>query len=460
MSAARLILLLILFAFGAAAFMPVQSAFAAESGSGSEGTSGSGTSGGTSGGTGGTGTGGGSGAEPPAPYIPPPPYTVDTCAPGYQDWQLTSKLVTCINKNIRLAVAGFIEKLSTYMEPIVGLLFTFALVLFGVRLAGGERQLVPAAAGFLFRSGLILMFAFNLGGFAYAPFAIVDEGLSLLTTGAMGAPGWSPWEQIDLMLAKLVGAGPGLTMAQGVLGIIGAALYSHSMGLFLFLLALVAILILLNFIFRCVYTYLLCMLTIGYLVAISPLIIPLAFFGITERHMRKWLDWLLTVILIPILLFGFLWLFLSVVEGSIASIFQLFGGSNDFSAFWRNNVPVFSWNLVGDPSLFRNYDVLDDVRRPAMQSYMNPLGGGVMDLNLLRLPMIDFGANNPQVIQALIMRFASLGITCYLLISALDAMPSMAESIVGVNTTIALERLPFVDDVKHAIAGLAKGGVK
>lgn len=376
---------------------------------------------------------------------------INTCAPGFQPWQITGIVVFCVESAIINAEVTFITMLTQALQGTIAALFVLAGVFFGMRVLMGEPQILKFAAGFMLRFALVVGIVFNLSSFALVPFQMVEQALSVVCGG------WSPWGQIDFTIATLFGFAPGIALFQGLLGILGAALFSSATGMYLFLFAFLAILSMLGFMFRAVYTFLLAVVMMGFLMAVSPLVVPLAIMGITERYFTRWLQLMMSAILQQFMVFAFLWYFLSMVSSFVGMILGLLGG-NDFSAFWRTSVPFFSWAMVSDPNLFQNMEAQGFTKgSPLVQAVMNPLLGRSMDIGILTHPGVDFGPNQFDLVQQLITTFAPMALTCYLLRAMLEAIPHLSDQIAGAATGLGFERIEFVDTLKQAIGGMTAG---
>lgn len=374
---------------------------------------------------------------------------INACAPGLQEWQITGKIVLCIERVVVAAVVDFINGLTRAMLYTIAPLFLLAVILFGVRILAGDQELPKIGIGFIVRLSVVMAITYSLADFAALPYLIVGDFMTMIN----GSP---PWIQIDLMMGRLLGFGPGVALFQGMLGLLGAALFSSATGMFMFLFGFLVIMSLMGLIFRAVYTYLLAVVLIGFVMCVSPLIVPLAVFGMTERYVKKWLDLLIAAMLQPVLLFAFLQIFLGMVDVYISELFNVLGG-NDFKAFWRMNSPFFSWAMTSDPSLLQKFETQGMQKgAPLVQALMNPLMGRAMDLSVITHPGVDFGPQGLAKMQELIMAFAGMAIVCYLLRSMLEYIPRLADDIAGVSTGIGFEKIEFVENLKKAIAGAMK----
>ncbi|MBV8940087.1 MAG: type IV secretion system protein [Alphaproteobacteria bacterium] len=392
----------------------------------------------------------------PIPASPGPTISLQTCAgagglAAPQPWQVTRIIVNCVDGTIRMAVLVGMTALSTYMMPIALIIFILAVSFSGVRLALADEDMKEDAIGFLLRLLLVMAFCYNMGGLAGVPFMAVDEGVAIVSGGV------APWDLIDLSVAKLLGFSPQVTLAQGVLGVIGASLFSSGTGAVMFFLGFTVILQLLMFMYRAVYTYLLAVTVIGYSVFLSALVIPLAIFQKTDRYFQKWLDILLAAILVPIMLFAFLGIFMTLVNNAIATLFNVLG--NDFQSFWRASPPYFSWMLLSDPAVLKQYETPASPQGAAMvQSFVNPLMGRSMNLDIFNPSVIDFGPDHFKRMQAVVLALVSFALTLYAVTSLLSAIPGIAEDIAGVMTGIGYEDLPM-GQLSGALSGGAGGGI-
>lgn len=401
------------------------------------------------------------------------PLPIDVCAPGFQPWDLTAKVVKCMENAIMGAVAAMLNQISNYMLPVTGIIFTFGIAVLGMRIAAGEQEMVPKATSFVLKMGLILFFSYNLGGFGNQFFAVENQLISLVSAG-------SPWTTIDSFLGKLVGFGPTLVLMQGLVGMIGAALFSSSAGVIMFGAGIMALLGVLFFILDIVYTYVSAMILMGFLLILSPLLIPLALFTLSERFFKRWLDLLLSVMLTPIMVFAFLSMFLMIFSPLIADIFKILGFpcanpfdlgtclTPDFAAFWKMNTPKFAWLINNDPNV--NKKLLGVAAGasgtegpvqmiPPVQPFLNPwLKSATSASSMIRMAGIHFGAEDVLIVQKLTFAFITLFIVSSLMRSMLDTIPSIASSIAGVIVSLPLQSPPLRQRAAEAMGNLTTGG--
>ncbi len=362
-------------------------------------------------------------------------------------------IVTCVDNTIYNATASFLSKFSLMLRPFAIALAILAVMIFGMRMVLGERHIGNRAFGTIIRIALVLTYSMNLGGLAAVPFTIVTAMVNVVAGGP-------PWMQMDASINALFGFGPNLSLYNGMLGILGASLFSSSTGIFFFFISFAVILSLMYLMLRAIYTYLLAVLMISFMILISPLVILSAMFATTERYFRQWVNLLFAAILQPVLLFAFLNMFFGLVINMVASIFAVLGG-NDFSRFWHTNSPMFSWAMITDPSLMQAYQQRGMPEgTPIEQAYMNPLLHSTTETNFFQPTMFDLGLSPHGMAtwQDLIGQFLGLGVVCFIMTALVDIIPEIADGIASVSTNIGFERLPLVGDIAKALKGAGGGG--
>lgn len=377
-----------------------------------------------------------------------PTITLDQCAPGFQEWDLSSKVVACVENSVKSTVTRMMTGLSNFMRPIVAAMVTFAIGFYGLRVALGEFQGLADAAGFFFRLVFVTFFAFNLDTFTSSIFQIEAWLISLVTNT-------SPWAQIDSVIGRLVGLGPtlpgGIDPTKGLLGIIGASLVSSTVTSVFFFVATSALINVLLFTLRVLMTYLTAIVLIGFMISLAPIVIPMALFvNHTKKYFDKWVDILASAMLVPVLLFAFLTIFGNVFSGLVDNILYTLCGSGcvtdqsqiDLRAYQKINVPEGSFLLQWDPTLRQQQETAlgAEPTRPAVQTNINPLLNSAHDVgSLLSLPAVDFGPNNVQMLQSLIASFLGLFLFASFMKAMVDKIPDLAYNITEAYSYVSME---------------------
>jgi TrbL/VirB6 plasmid conjugal transfer protein len=401
---------------------------------------------------------------PAAAHAAGPGFDITTCAPG-PTWQYTQKIVTCVETKTEAAVTAMMSALASYMTPVVGAMLTLAVGVFGMRMMGGEPELRGKAIGFCIRAALVVFFFSNLGGYANSIFAIETQLTNLVS-------GVQPWTTIDSFIGTLFGVGPPpLDISKGLLGILGASILSSTGGGMMAFIALAAIINLLLFIFRVVFTYLMAIVMIGFLIAISPLIIPMALFvQHTERFFSKWLDILISAMLVPILMFAFLSVFLggfSNMASDIITILQCGSApapsscntsTINFGPFMKMNLtPGGSWLFPTDPTHATEVKTKTgnpDVGTPAVQTNMYPAARRAYQANRFTKPSVDLGPNDVKAGQQLIATFLGLWIFSSFMKSLIERIPDLASNITEASSYISMGASPVEQTIGQGLKGI------
>lgn len=424
-------------------------------------------------------------------YVPP----IDTCNSQngnfFQSWEFVSKVVSCVKVTITKAALdpskGFLIQISKYMSWLVGVIITFAIIIFGIKILGGERGLKQKAIGFLIRLGLVWFFSYNLGGFGQYIFDTMDYLICLVALPDFSLQSYQanmimpdiltsqgstihnsagilnthcyPWNFMDLFVGKMFGFGQHILLTNGLLGIVASALFSSTAGILVFFAGLMAFVDILFMIVRVIFMYLSCVLVVAFMIIISPFVIPMAVFKFQEGYFRKWLDMTIAAVLIPMVLFAFLGMFLGIYDILIDRVVNVLGGLDSlgrphFDAYWRLNQPKFSWLMPYDPNLAQDYENISrsaTTGSPAIQTWINPYAKRAMDSNLLSAPGVDFGESGIKIMQQLVLGFLSLFIFSSLMKSMVSKIPEVVQSLVGASIGIAYQPSSFESGVKNAV---------
>lgn len=392
---------------------------------------------------------------------------LDSCDTAYggnfQPWDYTAKIVFCFRNIIEEGTMQMLGVISAVMVRVTGALFTLAVMVFGIRIMGGQNEAAAHTVGFLVRMGIVLLFSFGLGGLAGVMFDILDR-LTML-----GAGGFDPWGTIDYFMGKLLGFGFGLVVSQGVLGIIGSILFSDPIGFTVFMAGIMAIINLMLFILDILYVYLMAVMSVGFMLILSPIVVPLGIFFFTERYVRKWTDMLISALITPMLLFAALSFFLTIINAQVMTVISILCGpancsdinSPDFRALWRLNVPVFSWVMPAD----RNYtDTIGSAAQtqgtvvPSVQVAINPLLQRGGNASILNVPGVEFGPDTMKVIKNLLIALVILIVYVSMLKSLVKKMPELASNIASAASGVRFETQSLQQRVNNIVSGIKWGG--
>ncbi len=428
-----------------------------------------------------------------AAETPPATLTLDACNSELgitlDVWQYVAKVVNCVKFTIIKATlepqTGLLPIMSDFLAPLVAVMMVFALILFGIKVIGGDSD-VRKTIGFLLRLALVWGFFYNLGGLGGAVFQIMDELVCMVNMSSVQPieseqtampgvlpgsnnqivmfeggvnQGCYPWNMMDKIAGKLFGFGEHALLANGLMGIVAASLFSSTMGILIFLTGFMALLDVLFMILRIMFIYLSAVLAAAFALIISPLVIPMALFYTQEVYFKKWTHMLITAVITPMFLFAFVGMFIGIYDLLIDRLIYILSdldanGQPHFDAYWRLNQPKFSWLMPADPNLAQDFEDItrsQETGSSAVQSFVNPYLRRAMDTNMVVAPGVDFGEGGTKIIQQLVLGFASLWIFSTLMKSMIAKMPEIAKNIAGSALDLNYQSAPMEAGIKNAM---------
>lgn len=403
---------------------------------------------------------------------------------GLDEDKLTQQVVYCVKQAMLHAVFEITTGMRNYMKDVLTVCFTLYIALFAIRVMGGEPQLVPSTAKTLIRIAVVWLLFNNIPAMAYYAYGITDWFIKLVLID----PTFTPWEKIDSFLSRLMGFAPGLTLVNGVAGIIFALAVSGTLGTSVFTFALIGMYTMMMFILEIVYTYLAAFMSIGFLMILAPLVIPLALFSYTDqRFFSKWFKNLITAMITPMMLLGFLQVSLGYFDELIDDAMVVFSDNKmpinedgfampDMSEFWRANQNLIpSWVLVGDPTTAEK--MRDEINKkvkagemkhkimPPVATEINPHARVGMEKG----GMMSFVTTYPpQKLQDLLLAIIPIFIYALMLLGLVRKMPELATAIAGGVTISMASSATFMQEAQQkmndagtgigALIGAAGGG--
>lgn len=263
-------------------------------------------------------------------------YTGDLFCPYNYDG-LAGRVAHCIEQIVIQAARQFLEAFLPFYEAIIIATMVLAVTIFGALMALGTLSR-PAAQSFffLFKLAGVAMFTIWLvrpenihaehGGLLDWIFSIMHGLLEIVTnyvaTSSLSAcsnsesylPGFfqlgreavNAWDKIDCLFMTLLGIGVTQTAAFGVIALLGKLAFTGGIGVIILIVAIGFMLTLLFAVLRALKIYLVSVITIAFLVCVSPIIIPMLLFSPTRPLFDKWLKNVANYMLIPVFLFAFL----------------------------------------------------------------------------------------------------------------------------------------------------------
>lgn len=252
------------------------------------------------------------------------------CKDGY----FTERIVYCIRSIIDKAIVKFLDSFEVALNAYTLSLVVLAVTLFGAQILVGSVE-KPGVDAFtlLLKIGAVLLFTNNFGGFVphifdsmeslagYAMSYIGDSAQSPFLASCSEAGGFydvSIWRRIDCIIQRLFTGNDdasGAGYQAGVLWVLAVAIFwTTFLGFFVFGVMVSTFVMIFLLVVRCVYVFLSAYAMLSLLIIISPLIIPLVLFKSTAEHFTKWLKQVMSMILLPMLLFAYMAFVFAIID--------------------------------------------------------------------------------------------------------------------------------------------------
>ncbi len=405
------------------------------------------------------------------------------------DEGFTLVVVTCLQTAIEDATINFLAEFSDAVRPIIMALIAFQITLFGVQALMGVAEIEKKAAALVIKIGAVLLFAQNLGGFAPDVFDIMSEvqevTVNLIPYGDMeceaeatiaGFIGAGAWVRLDCLLDKLFQFSQPVMLFNAIFALISSALFSGSIGVVVFFMGITALLNVLGFVFYAVYIFIISYLYVGFLIVISPILIPMLLVGINLGIYETWLRNFIAGIAIPMFVFAYLALAMPILDWVIftdpESLQEVLG--DDYALWYRNEQQWCSQQVGTDLDNYSNVPTFgfDHVTGP-LKNILTPMMSGNTDYcATFGTSSLDFFEKHVPMMMDVLDALIKLLVVAYLLGTMMKQMPALGASIFGGGFGIvraSQDGLPFssalrggLQEAKTSMAqtvGGAKGGV-
>ncbi len=381
-----------------------------------------------------------------------------TCTPA--PGQYTQALINCFNWPIRNAVTmpvtGLLIKVSEFARFFLSAVVTLSIALLGIRIMGGEKNIIPQSMSFLIRLGIAVGYTYNLGGLGGRFFGMFDEVSMWGMNPAVG----TPWAQFDLFIRDLLGFAntDPRSINNGIIALLSGSFFAQNMGALLTIIGLFTIFVLLSAIFQAMYLYLSSMLAVAFLIVIAPLFVPFLVFNYTERFLMMWFNLYISAILTPLLMFTIVGLFLDstpnardgIIIVAVDEIFRELGGTDYVRRCLYLNQPITdAWMLPTNSSIADELKCKGtglaacperDRITSATQLFINPLLYQSLNYSPLSVPKIDCGVNDADIKKNVLVRMFNLLIYSVLLYFILSKIPEISHGLSN-SATIGLSNL-------------------
>jgi type IV secretory pathway VirB6-like protein len=303
------------------------------------------------------------------------------------------------------------------------------------------------------------------------------------------------WNRVDCMMGVIFGFGASTGLISGLVAIIiagatsdptiGWAIFSGGLGVMLTLMLSVC---------RAVYMYICCYIALIFLVAISPLVIPLILFKPTKQYFNQWRFHAIGFALQPVIIFGFLAFMIMVFNNAVLfgnhSLAQVLFGEpvksytemgermerfnianiqdceNRMAA--TMNIPDTAQEMAGSTLEFQPNDptrgmaIVDEFLRgldPALTegknlsvvgAFLEPIKG-FMSYGI-KLPCLDY-VKGPQIFYA----FFAISIVGYLLYALLQYVPIMTAEVLAMGSNLSSISMPLETQLRGAVNTVGSG---
>lgn len=277
------------------------------------------------------------------------------------------------------------------------------------------------------------------------------------------------WDMIDCKLSKYMGIGdnPDNASVPQVLwiGLLSVVSTGYGIPIFIFTLILVIFIILVSC--RMVHIYIMAFISLALLVYISPLLIPAVLFERTKTYFKKWYSHIISYILQPVILFGFL-SFMFAISDQV-----FFGGNHHFDAdnhiistaqFNANNLPVGSSenqplsSLQGENGANAQDTECDDTK--AMGCLYQTLKTSYFTLPLLemRVYQVDFKGSQDQDLFVGLLQLIAVVFIAYFVMQLAEELSGKLTGNLGIAATISSVPVLPIQQSVNIIGGALKGG--
>lgn len=266
--------------------------------------------------------------------------------PANPEEGLTSRLIPCIRDNIIYRTTQLLIPLNNYFNDAVTAATVLALALWGIMVMTGHATNVSRDGIILgIKIAAIMMFTNNFNNMYPILLNCIEGLLNVLAVPAIpilsansvwnGTSNFNCtfgtfqdserhimeiWNILDCYIDLLIGGiFSKFTWVSGILGLITAAVFSTTAGLFVALAGLFMIAYAFMTISKLVYIFITSYIAFSFMVLISSIFIPCILFRSTKEYFDSWLRLTLSFLLQPLFVFTYLVMFLVAINVTIFS---------------------------------------------------------------------------------------------------------------------------------------------
>jgi type IV secretory pathway VirB6-like protein len=271
----------------------------------------------------------------------------DMVAPGLNN-EFCSQYTGVVNKAVKCITRSFLEALDSYLNsaafqdfvrPLISMVLVIAVMVFGFRLMFNDFQQSDVRSEtllFIIKIGMVVMFTREIDEWYGYGVCVIGDALDILmstirdsnivnqaclagqeatfTEGQVGV-----WHYMDCFLGSFImfnlndvesplelGAAAAIPLGFSMFGILVATAANTHIGFAIFFIGISAFFLMLLTIFRGAYYFLVSIMGIAFMFALSFLFIPCCLFKKTHKYFENWLGKVTEYFLQPLILIAFL----------------------------------------------------------------------------------------------------------------------------------------------------------
>lgn len=228
--------------------------------------------------------------------------------PKYQEG-LTSRVVWCIQSIVVASVENVLRDFLAVYKAAVLACLVLSITLYGVMfLNGSVRNLNGETFFLIIKFGVVCLLSFEIVTYIPNIFGIMEHLQTIVSSYLDTAnptkcadsaylaslfpshegEGWSVWERMDCFIISLLGIGITVSVPVGIIALLALILFSGGLGLIIIFVALSFFMMLMTGIVKAMKIYLNAMITVGVLLIVAPIFIPMMLFSSTKRMFQSW----------------------------------------------------------------------------------------------------------------------------------------------------------------------------
>lgn len=378
---------------------------------------------------------------------PNPLLTADgsNCHDKY-DGKFLAVIVPCITEEVKKTTIKMTEEFSRALKTPAYAFLTLVVAVFGVKIVMNEGDPKKDTFILLIKIAFAVFFMNTLGGFIPAVYGTLEEGVRI-TSSAMDTghiqcddvEGIKPWSYIDCIVGKIFGFAAGVHVGASIIGLLGSAAWSGQFGTVFFIAATMTLFFLMKLVIRTTYTYLMCAVVLGFMLFLSPLLIPLIWMPATQQYFDRWLNIVVATVVLPAIIMAFATLSFIIVDKvafdkDVGVLTHLAPDEVEEMREARasaNASRLSSNSPLANRAVGQTFTARDAEARSEYEP-MTPFLSGSSDPNALnRLYTMDFRSDEVGKVGQFTFGFMALLLVSYVLLAVMDQILKLSQIMLG-----------------------------